>query len=121
MVQADMLLHPGPHRYLHRLRHTEEPTAHRLTSTTRSQPVRITWPRSTRAGQLTYAQLADQVDVAAYALDAAGIGPGEIYWHSTTQLERMVDYTLGRPAGRSAITNPLIPIYARIVNRLHGR
>ena len=62
------------------------------------------------AGQLTYAQLADQVDVAAYALDAAGIGPGDVIG---IQLPNWNEWLITHLAALrvGAITNPLIPIY----------
>lgn len=62
------------------------------------------------AGELTYAQLADQVELATYALDAAGVGPGDVVgiqlpnWH-----EWLVIHLAALRVG--AVTNPLIPIY----------
>lgn len=62
------------------------------------------------AGQLTYAQLAEQVEIAAHALHAAQVGPGDVIgiqlpnWH-----EWLVAHLAAIRVG--AVTNPLIPIY----------
>lgn len=62
------------------------------------------------AGQLTYAQLAEQVDLAAHALDAAGVGPGDVIG---IQLPNWSEWLVAHLAALrvGAITNPLIPIY----------
>lgn len=62
------------------------------------------------AGQLTYAQLADQVDTMAHALDAAGIGRNDVIG---IQLPNWNEWLIVHLAALriGAITNPLIPIY----------
>lgn len=62
------------------------------------------------AGQFTYAQLADQVDLTAHALDAAGVGPGDVIG---IQLPNWNEWIVVHLAALrvGAITNPLIPIY----------
>ena len=62
------------------------------------------------AGQLTYAQLADRVDVMAHALDSAGVGPGDVVG---IQLPNWNEWLIVHLAAirLGAITNPLIPIY----------
>lgn len=62
------------------------------------------------AGQLTYAQLAEHVDTMAHALDAAGVGPGDVVG---IQLPNWNEWVIIHLAALrlGAVTNPLIPIY----------
>lgn len=61
-------------------------------------------------GELTYAQLADQVDTVAHALDAAGVGRDDVIG---IQLPNWNEWLIVHLAALrvGAITNPLIPIY----------
>lgn len=62
------------------------------------------------AGQLTYTELAERVDVMAHALSAAGIGRHDVVG---IQLPNWTEWVIVHLAALrvGAITNPLIPIY----------
>lgn len=62
------------------------------------------------AGQLTYRELAEQVDIMAHALDAVGVGRDDVVG---IQLPNWNEWLIVHLAALrlGAITNPLIPIY----------
>lgn len=62
------------------------------------------------AGQLTYRELADQVELMAHALDAAGVGVNDVVG---IQLPNWNEWLIIHLAALrlGAVTNPLIPIY----------